>query len=237
MNKKQLSYIREKQQNGIYVIPTVSMRKKIDDTIIEELETIYKPNISGVETDYKESLNDISLPNDFLDDTNLISVINTYGGSALIVYLYLHEKMCQSGYAIVWNDTQKKVIRNILAGVYDVDKNIIDEMISEFIKLELLYVITDGKKIYITSCYQVYIFERVSAKRLRDRIYKKNSRASKKEDKLKIETTLPTFKEETPISATVECNKENNISTITYFADEEVDFFMNEMLQDELPFV
>ena len=43
MNEKQLNYIREKQQNGIYVIPTVSMRKQINNSIIEELETMSIP--------------------------------------------------------------------------------------------------------------------------------------------------------------------------------------------------
>lgn len=231
MNKKQLSYIRERQQNGTYIIPTVSMRKKIDDSIIEELETIYKPSISGVETDYKESLNDISLPNDFLDDTNMVSVINTYGGSALTVYLYLHEKMCQGGYCIVWNDTQKKVMRNILAGVYDVEKRMIDDMISEFIKLGLLYVISDGEKNYLTSCYQVYIFERVSAKRLRDRIYKKNSKMPRGENKLKVETTMPVFKDESIITTTV-YNGENGTTTTKVFEDEEAERFIDQMLQE-----
>ncbi len=233
MNEKQLNYIREQQQNGIYVIPTVSMRKQINNSIIEELETIYNPDICGVETEYKASLNDISLPNDFLEDTNMVSVIRFYGSLALMIYLYLHERMCREGYKIKWNDIQIDVIKATLCGVYKADISIIDDIISEFIKLKLLYTITNGEEIYLTSCYQVYIFERVSAKRLRDRIYKKNSRASKKEDKLKIETTLPTFKEEAPTPTTIVCSKE----TVTaYFADDEAERVMKEMLQDEIPF-
>ena len=62
MNTKQLNYIREKQQENIFVIPTVSMREDIDSFIIEELETVYNPDIGGLETEYKASLNDISMP-------------------------------------------------------------------------------------------------------------------------------------------------------------------------------
>ena len=106
MKEKQLNYIREQQLKGIYVIPTVSMRKQINNAIIEELETIYNPDICGVETEYKASLNDISLPNDFLEDTNMVSVIRSYGGLALMIYMYLHERMCREGYKIKWNDIQ-----------------------------------------------------------------------------------------------------------------------------------
>lgn len=229
MNEKQLNYIREQQQNGIYVIPTVSMRKKIDNTIIEELETIYNPDICGVETEYKASLNDISLPNDFLEDTNMVSVIRTYGGLAVMVYLYLHERMCREGYRILWNDIQIDVIKATLDGVYKVDRTLIDDVISEFIKLKLLYIISNGEEVYLTSCYQVYIFERVSAKRLRDRIYKKNSKVAKKDDKLKVETTLPAFKEETSKVTTVVYNGEAD--TTSYHESEEDEQYMREMLQ------
>lgn len=229
MNEKQLNYIREQQQNGIYVIPTVSMRKKIDNTIIEELETIYNPDICGVETEYKASLNDISLPNDFLEDTNMVSVIRTYGGLAVMVYLYLHERMCREGYRILWNDIQIDVIKATLDGVYKADRTLIDDVISEFIKLKLLYIISNGEEVYLTSCYQVYIFERVSAKRLRDRIYKKNSKVAKKDDKLKVETTLPAFKEETSKVTTVVYNGEAD--TTSYHENEEDEQYMREMLQ------
>jgi len=229
MNNNQLNYIREQQQNGIYVIPTVSMRKKIDNTIIEELETIYNPDICGVETEYKASLNDISLPNDFLEDTNMVSVIRTYGGLAVMVYLYLHEKMCREGYRILWNDIQIDVIKATLDGVYKADRTLIDDVISEFIKLKLLYIISNGEEVYLTSCYQVYIFERVSAKRLRDRIYKKNSKVAKKDDKLKVETTLPAFKEETSKVTTVVYNGEAD--TTSYHESEEDEQYMREMLQ------
>lgn len=229
MNEKQLNYIREQQQNGIYVIPTVSMRKKIDNTIIEELETIYNPDICGVETEYKASLNDISLPNDFLEDTNMVSVIRTYGGLAVMVYLYLHERMCREGYRILWNDIQIDVIKATLDGVYKADRTLIDDVISEFIKLKLLYIISNGEEVYLTSCYQVYIFERVSAKRLRDRIYKKNSKVAKKDDKLKVETTLPAFKEETSKVTTVVYNGEAD--TTSYHESEEDEQYMREMLQ------
>jgi len=229
MNNNQLNYIREQQQNGIYVIPTVSMRKKIDNTIIEELETIYNPDICGVETEYKASLNDISLPNDFLEDTNMVSVIRTYGGLAVMVYLYLHERMCREGYRILWNDIQIDVIKATLDGVYKADRTLIDDVISEFIKLKLLYIISNGEEVYLTSCYQVYIFERVSAKRLRDRIYKKNSKVAKKDDKLKVETTLPAFKEETSKVTTVVYNGEAD--TTSYHESKEDEQYMREMLQ------
>jgi len=229
MNNTQLNYIREQQQNGIYVIPTVSMRKKIDNTIIEELETIYNPDICGVETEYKASLNDISLPNDFLEDTNMVSVIRTYGGLAVMVYLYLHERMCREGYRILWNDIQIDVIKATLDGVYKADRTLIDDVISEFIKLKLLYIISNGEEVYLTSCYQVYIFERVSAKRLRDRIYKKNSKVAKKDDKLKVETTLPAFKEETSKVTTVVYNGEAD--TTSYHESKEDEQYMREMLQ------
>lgn len=229
MNNTQLNYIREKQQNGVYVIPTVSMRKQIDNSIIEELETIYNPDICGVETEYKASLNDISLPNDFLEDTNMVSVIRTYGGLAVMVYLYLHERMCREGYRILWNDIQIDVIKATLDGVYKADRTLIDDVISEFIKLKLLYIISNGEEVYLTSCYQVYIFERVSAKRLRDRIYKKNSKVAKKDDKLKVETTLPAFKEETSKVTTVVYNGEAD--TTSYHESEEDEQYMREMLQ------
>lgn len=233
MNEKQLNYIREQQQNGTYVIPTVSMRKQINNSIIEELETIYNPDICGVETEYKASLNDISLPNDFLEDTNMISVIRSFGGLSLMIYLYLHERMCREGYKIKWNNIQIDVIKATLSGVYKADITVIDDIISEFIKLKLLYTITNGEETYLTSCYQVYIFERVSAKRLRDRIYKKNSRLPRGADKLRVETTLPIFKEEEPTPTTIVCN---NVTVKECFADEEAKRIMNEMFQDDIPF-
>ena len=109
MNNKQLNYIKEKQQQNTFVIPTVTMRENIDNTIIEELETVYNPDFGGMETEYKASLNDISLPNDFLEDTTMISVVRRLGSQAVMVYVYLHAKMCKEGYKIVWNDIQQDI--------------------------------------------------------------------------------------------------------------------------------
>jgi len=143
--------------------------------------------------------------------------------------LYLHERMCREGYRILWNDIQIDVIKATLDGVYKADRTLIDDVISEFIKLKLLYIISNGEEVYLTSCYQVYIFERVSAKRLRDRIYKKNSKVAKKDDKLKVETTLPAFKEETSKVTTVVYNGEAD--TTSYHESEEDEQYMREMLQ------
>ena len=196
MNTKQLNYIREKQQENIFVIPTVSMREDIDSFIIEELETVYNPDIGGLETEYKASLNDISMPHDFLEDTKMISCTRKYGGIAVLIYMYLHSKMCKEGYKIIWNEMQKDVIKATLFGVYKVDIKMIDMVIASFIEEKLLHVVDDGKEQYLTSVYQVFIFERVASKRLRDRIYKRNTKISKSADKLKVETKLPVFKDE-----------------------------------------
>lgn len=195
MKTEQLNYIKEQQERNIYILPTVSLRETINDSIIEELETIYNPPLEGLETEFKSSLNDVSLPNTFLEDTKLISVIRTYGCNALLIYMSLHSKMCKEGYRIAWGELQQDVVSAILCGTYKINIEMVSEIIEEFIKLHLLYVISDGKTNYLTSIYQIFMYERISAKRLRDRIYKRNSKVKNKSEKLQIKTALPVFKE------------------------------------------
>lgn len=195
MNNKQLQYIREKQKENIYVLPTIRMRKNIDNSITEELEVIYNPDIANVETEFKTSLNDVSLSNDFLEDTKMIQVIRQHGAEVILIYMYLHTKMCKEGYKIVWNDMQKDVVCASLFGIYKIEFEKIDIIINALIDNKLLFLINDGAEQWITSAYQIYMFERVSAKRVRDRIYKKNQ-ALKKEDKIKVETIVPIIAED-----------------------------------------
>lgn len=226
MNKKQLQYIKEKRKEGIYVIPTVTMRTHISNTIIEELDIIYNPPIAGLDVEYKSSLNDISLPRDFLDNTYMISAIRKHGSGAMLVYIYLHEKMCNAGYKIEWNEIQQDIIKIALSGMYKMDMASIDHIIATLLESKLLYRVFDGETEYLTSAYQIFIYERVSAKRLRDRIYKRNMSIKKKEDKYKINTQLPAFLEE-------EDNTKTADSVMTR-SDDEMEQIMSEMIQEEI---
>ena len=109
MNKLQLQYVKEQQKLNIITLPSISKRENIDNSIIEELETVYNPNLLGAETEFKSTLADMSLPHDFLDDTRMISIIRTYGAEAILVYTFLHTKMCNEGYRIEWNEMQEDV--------------------------------------------------------------------------------------------------------------------------------
>lgn len=200
MTRKQLNYIKEKQAENIFVLPTIKNRTDVDNSIFEELETIYNPDLLGMETEFKQSLNDVSLPNDFMEDTRMLEVIRKYGADTILVYLYLHTKMCKEGYRIVWNDMQKDVMCAMLAGVYKVPFERINDIIGNLLKNKLLFILNDGTEQWITSAYQIYMYERVCAKRVRDRIYKKNQ-SLKKEDKIKIETSVPVFSEEPKTTA------------------------------------
>lgn len=195
MTKKQLQYIKDKQKENTYVLPTIKMRENISNSIIEELEVIYSPDLTQMETEFKTSLNDVSLSNDFLDDTRMIKLIREYGTDVVLIYMYLHTKMCKMGYRIIWDDMQQDVLCATLCGVYKVPIENINNIINALIQNKLLFLISDGKENWLTSSYQIYMFERVSAKRVRDRIYKRNQ-SIKKDEKIKIETNLPKFDNE-----------------------------------------
>lgn len=195
MTKKQLQYIKDKQKENTYVLPTIKMREDISNCIIEELDVIYSPDLAQIETEFKTSLNDVSLSNDFLDDTRMIKLIREYGTDVVLIYMYLHTKMCKMGYRIIWDDMQQDVLCATLFGVYKVSLENINTIINALIENKLLFLINDGKENWLTSSYQIYMFERVSAKRVRDRIYKRNQ-SIKKDEKIKIETNLPKFDNE-----------------------------------------
>ena len=87
MNRLQLNYIKQKRLENKYIIPMVKMRKEINNSIIEELDTIYNPNIGGMETEFKQSLNDVSLEHDFSEQSDMVQIIREFGGSAVFVYM------------------------------------------------------------------------------------------------------------------------------------------------------
>lgn len=196
MNRLQLNYIKEKQLENVYVIPIVKMRKELNNSIIEELDTIYNPDIGGMETEFKQTLNDVSLEHDFLEEPDMVQIVREFGGTAVFVYMYLHTKMCTEGYRIEWNDIAIDITCAMLTSVYRIVNTDIKAIIKRFIELKMLYVISDGKKQYLTSLYQIYMFERISAKRLRDRINKRNKNL-KKNEKYIIEQSVPAFEEDT----------------------------------------
>lgn len=168
------------------------MREEIDNTIIKELDTIYSPNVGGVETEFKQSLNDVSLERDFLEQQGMIQIVRTFGGNAVLIYLYLHTKMCEAGYRIEWNDIAIEISCAMLKSLYKVNEETVITIINEFVKSKMLYIITENNKPYLTSLYQVYMYERISAKRLRDRICKRN-KSAKKNEKYTIVQTVPAF--------------------------------------------
>lgn len=190
MNKLQLNYIKQKQLENVYVIPVVKMRKEINNNIIEELEVIYSPNIGGMETEFKQSLNDVSLEHDFLEQPDMIQMIREFGGTAIFVYMYLHTKMCAQGYCIEWNEIAEDITCAMIKSVYKIEETNVKAIIKGFVEKKMLFIISDGTKQYLTSLYQVYMYERISAKRLRDRICKRNKTA-KKDEKYKIEQNVP----------------------------------------------
>lgn len=195
MNKLQLQYVKEQQKLNIITLPSIQKRENIDNSIIEELETIYNPNLLGAETEFKSTLADMSLPHDFLDDTRMISIIRTYGAEAILVYTFLHTKMCNEGYRIEWNEMQEDVYSATLF-IYKMDITKFKDILNEFIKNKLLFILTDSNGIkWLTSAYQIFMFERVSAKRVRDRIYKRNQTLNA-EEKIKIKCTLPAYDNE-----------------------------------------
>lgn len=195
MNKSQLQYVKEQQKLNIFILPSIQKRENLDNSILEELETVYNPNLLGAETEFKRTLADMSLPQDFLEDTRMIDIIRTHGTDAILVYTYLHTKMCNEGYKIKWNDLQEDIYAASLA-VYKMDISKFHGILTAFLENKLLFIVTDisGTK-WLTSTYQVFMYERVSAKRVRDRIYKKNQSLAG-DNKIKIECTLPVFDEE-----------------------------------------
>ena len=75
MNKYQLNYIKKKKKKKVIIIPSIKKRDNIDNSIINELEIIYNPNLLGMETVFKSNLADITMPTDFLEDTTMIAVL------------------------------------------------------------------------------------------------------------------------------------------------------------------
>lgn len=199
MNKLQLQYIKEEQQQNVITLPSIQMRATIDNSIIEELDTIYNPNLLGTETEFKSSLADVSLSHDFLDDTHMIKVIRDYGTDAVLIYMFIHTKMCHEGYKIEWNEMQEDVYSATLMGIYKVAIENFKNIINALLQNCLLYIVKDetGKK-WLTSSYQIYMYERVSAKRVRDRVYKKNQPLSA-DEKIEINCKLPAFEDIKPI--------------------------------------
>ena len=196
MNKYQINYIKEQQKKKVIVIPSIKKRDNIDDTIFNELETIYNPNLLGMETVFKNNLADITMPNDFLEDTAMIKIIRDLGSDSILVYMYLHSKMSQEGYKIKWDEIQIDVLSASISGVYKVSPDNFKKIVIAMIQNKLLYVITDSTNTkWLTSVYQVFAYERVAAKRLRDRLSKRNTNL-KKADKIKTQCTIPAFEEE-----------------------------------------
>lgn len=194
MNYLQIQYIEEQQKQNIITLPSVHKRDYIDNFVIEELETIYNPNLLGAETEFKNTLADVSLPNDFLDDTRMITIIRNYGAEAILIYTFLHTKMCKEGYKIEWNDMQEDVYSATLF-IYKIDVSKFKDILNAFLDSGLLYIITDRHHInWLTSTYQVFMYERVSAKRVRDRIYKRNQTLPS-DEKIKIKCVVPAFEE------------------------------------------
>lgn len=196
MNKYQLNYIKEQQKKKVIIIPSIKKRDNIDNSIINELEIIYNPNLLGMETVFKSNLADITMPTDFLEDTTMIKMIREYGSDVIMIYMYLHSKMSQEGYRIKWDDIQIDVLSASILGVYKVSADNFKNIITAMIKSKLLYVITDNNNNkWLTSTYQIFAYERVAAKRLRDRLAKRNT-GLKKAEKIKTLCAIPSFEEE-----------------------------------------
>ncbi len=192
MNTKQLEYVKEQQSLNIITLPSIHLRDTIDDSIIEELDTIYNPNLLGVETEFKSTLADVSLPHDFMNNTTMVQVIRDYGTQVILIYIFLHTKMCEGGYRVEWNALQKDVFSSML-GIYKVTASKFNAVIKALIENKLIYIVKDNNgKEWLTSTYQIFMYERVSAKRVRDRVAKKNQHLEAGY-KIKFSTAIPTF--------------------------------------------
>ena len=204
MNKLQLQYIKEQQKLNIITLPSIQMRRIINNSIIDELDTIYNPNLLGAETEFKSSLADVSLSHDFLDDTRMITIIRNHGAEAVLIYMFIHAKMCHEGYKLEWNAMQEDVYSATLQGVYKLSIDNFKKILHVLVENHLFFIIKDSNnKNWLTSAYQIYMYERVSAKRVRDRIYKKNQSLDAN-DKIKVSSTLPAIEDTDEGTATSE---------------------------------
>ena len=125
----------------------------------------------------------------------------------------------------------------MITSVYRITDTDIKAFINRLIEMKMMYIIKDGEKTYLTSLYQIYMYERISAKRLRDRINKRN-KTVKKNEKYVIEQVVPAFEEADTQPVTEEADMQQVTEETT---ENYTDGFKNlqaEMLSlsDDIPF-
>lgn len=150
-------------------------RQSIDDSIYDELVKKH-PVKSEKGVCYVQDMDYITVEVEEFNNPVFRKIIKQ-DSKALIVYMYLRERMCHSGWYVTWdNDTKEDIIERLT--LWGVSENESTSIINLLIEKQLIKIFRYDNAEHLTDVQQIYNWEMLQAKRARDR----KSKQSKAEE-------------------------------------------------------
>lgn len=142
-------------------------RTTVTNSIFEELEKKYPTKSERNGVCYAQDLGYITVDVEQFNNPVFRKLIQK-NSKLLVVYLYLRERMCHSGWYVLWDEDSKEDIieRLWLWGIEEEESiSIIDTLIEK----EVIFKIHHNDTDYLVDTQQIFNWEMLQAKRDRDR--------------------------------------------------------------------
>ncbi len=144
----------------------IEKRKTIDDGIFDELAKKH-PVKSEKGVCYAQNMDYITLEVEAFNDPILRKLIKQES-KVLIVYMYLRERMCHSGWCVSWDNDTKEDIKERLT-LWGVSEDESENIVTALIEKQVIRVFVHAGVEFLTDVQQIYNWEMLQAKRARDR--------------------------------------------------------------------
>lgn len=163
---------------------SIIKRTSADNTILEELNKKYPLLDSQNGVAYKIKLEYLTYEVDFLEETAIRDMRNSFGEVVISVIFYIRVKMCKEGWKVRIDNNNYNYLIDDCSNFLRYNIETINNIVQECIKRKVFYIVEDSnveEGQWLTCIQQIYNFEMAAHNRQTSRERQRRARSKMKE--------------------------------------------------------
>lgn len=159
---------------------TVKKRTEITNNTLEEINNLY-PRFSKRGIEYTLGQTYVTVEADSLDEPTIRKLLRKYGGDVIAVIIFFRLGMCQPyGWYLDASEDNIEMLISDCAYKLKLEEARVKEILDTLIESKIFWRISDNKGTYLANIQNLYTYEILNTKRLRDRERKNADKNNKR---------------------------------------------------------
>lgn len=175
---------------------TVKKRTEITNNTLKEIRNLY-PRFSKRGIEYTLGQTYVTLEADSLDEPTIRKLLRKYGGDAIAIIIFFRLEMCQPyGWYLDASEDNIEMLISDCAYKLKLEEERVSEILDALIEYKIFWKISDDKNSYLANIQNLYTYEILNTKRLRDRERKNTNKNNNQGDSAEESISKPIEKQE-----------------------------------------